>query len=225
MMPLRLAFAGFLLGATPALASTPASWAALGRASAQACIAASGLHGATVGAPLRFSDTLGVEARLISGTYRPAHMKGAAGQMLCLYDRRSRRAEIQDATGMLRAASAGAAPAPVDAQAVKDLMWRATEIDGRPPVRSAEFSMMLDSGGRVGGKSGCNNYSARYMLDGARLTVYPPMKGTRMACRPAAMAQEQAFQAILSGAESLNRRPNDLIVTAADGRAIRLVRQ
>lgn len=60
--------------ATPAFASSDAAWAALDKASAKACIAASELVDAKVSAPTRFSDTVGYDVRIVSGTYPQKHM-------------------------------------------------------------------------------------------------------------------------------------------------------
>ena len=86
--------------ATPgaASASSPASWAALERDAARACAAASGLRNTVVSAAtVRYDDTLGIDARLVSGTWPQPHMKGAPALLLCLYDRKARRAQVQDA--------------------------------------------------------------------------------------------------------------------------------
>ena len=72
-------------------ASTPQSYAALDRASAAACLATADLVGGRVGPPMRFSDRTRMDARLVTGTWRPAHMNGAEARLLCLYDRRTRR--------------------------------------------------------------------------------------------------------------------------------------
>ena len=85
-----------MIMSSPALASSDAAWAALDKASAKACIAASGFKDAKVSAPTRFSDTVGYDARIVTGTYPQAHMKGAAGKMLCLYARKSKTAEVQE---------------------------------------------------------------------------------------------------------------------------------
>lgn len=87
-----LAIAGVAsaLAALPAVAST---------AAATACAAASDLRRPVVRRALRFSDTAGVDAMLVTGTWRPAHMHGAAATMLCLYHRHDRRAETVEAPG------------------------------------------------------------------------------------------------------------------------------
>jgi hypothetical protein len=87
------------LAAAPAFASTDAAWAASNRAGAAACIAAANLARASVSAPLNFSDQVGRDAFLVRGTYKQRFMKGAKGTMLCLYDRRTHRAEVAEAKG------------------------------------------------------------------------------------------------------------------------------
>lgn len=99
--PARPAYPALLaLLAVPgvASASTAASWAGLERDTARACASASGLLNAVVTeSTVRFDDSLGVDARLVRGTWPQPHMKGAQALMLCLYDRRARRAQVQDA--------------------------------------------------------------------------------------------------------------------------------
>jgi hypothetical protein len=88
-----------LIAAAPAVASTDAAWAAGHRAAQAACIRASGLVGASASAPIDFSDRTAQSVLLVRGTYPQRFMKGASGTMLCLYDRRSKRAEISEAKG------------------------------------------------------------------------------------------------------------------------------
>ncbi|KAB7645600.1 hypothetical protein [Polymorphobacter fuscus] len=88
------------IAAMPAAAATPAAMAQGFADAAAACRTASDLRdAAVVGAPILFSDTAGKTALLVTGRWRPAHMKGARATMLCLYDRTSRRAEAQEAPG------------------------------------------------------------------------------------------------------------------------------
>lgn len=214
-----LAFAASLSSAS--FAATPQSYAALDRASAAACARAAGLGSAKVGPPARFSDRMGVDARLVAGRWRQPHMNGAPAKLLCLYDRRTRRVEVQEL-----ADDSGGAPEPGTSLVQRDIVWRAVEIDGRPPVGGRPVTVNFGSDGKLTGVSGCNNYSARYQLDGARLAVYPPMIGTRMACGPAVDAQERRFQGILERARSISPGPRGAIVLTADnGDAVMLERQ
>ncbi|HWI87406.1 MAG TPA: hypothetical protein VNT42_13935 [Sphingomonas sp.] len=96
-------YAGLVLGAlvagAPAAASTDAAWAASARAGRAACIAAANFARPSVSAPLSFSDRTGRDAILVRGMYKQRFMKNAWGTMLCLYDRRTRRAEAVEAKG------------------------------------------------------------------------------------------------------------------------------
>lgn len=86
------------IAAVPVAASTPQAYRELDRASSMACLRASGFRNAAFApSPLRFSDRLGVDARLITGTFPQPHMKGRQGMALCLYDRKTKRAEVVDA--------------------------------------------------------------------------------------------------------------------------------
>jgi hypothetical protein len=81
-----------------AVASSPGAWTAAEREAARACATASGLRDPVVAdSTVRFDDSLGVDARLVRGVWPQPHMKGAQALMLCLYDRRARRAQVQDA--------------------------------------------------------------------------------------------------------------------------------
>lgn len=94
---MRLLVAALFLAA-PATASSPEA-AAQGLTDAKlACHKASDFkNAAVVGKPLLFSDSNGKTAILVTGIWRPEHMKGARGTMLCLYDRASRTAEVTEA--------------------------------------------------------------------------------------------------------------------------------
>ena len=207
----------FAAACSAASAATPSSYAAVDRQSDAACRKASGFRDPVAGPPVRFSDRFLVDARLVKGIFPQAHMKGARGTMLCLYNRRTKRAEVQEAN---------MEPLLPATAAVKDIMWMGESINGSAPVPGSRFSLMFDSGGKVGGRSGCNNYSASYMLDGSSLKVYPQMIGTRMACPPPVMAQEQVFQTILTGATSAVAGPDGrLVITGPDGQTLTFVRE
>lgn len=89
---------GFLAAsiASAATAATPLSYAELDLQTSAACIAASGLRGATVGPAVRFSDDFLMDVRTVTGIYPQPNMKGAKGIMLCLYNRQTQRAETQE---------------------------------------------------------------------------------------------------------------------------------
>jgi heat shock protein HslJ len=205
-----------IAAAAPAFAATLDAWAKVDAASQAACVKAANLSGATAGPPIRYSDKFLIDARIIDGTWPQPHMKGAKAKMLCLYNRKTKRVEVQEL----------AEPVVKQAAAFKDVWWRAEDIGGKGIVDNSEVTLMLGSDGKVGGKSGCNGYSANYQLTGDALKVYPPMIGTRMMCPPALMNQEQAYRSLIETAQSLSVTPEGaLVVAAADGATIRFMRK
>lgn len=85
--------------ASPAGASTPAAWAALQRQAERSCIAASAFGRPRVSSTIVFDDESGMVALLVTGVHRQPHMKGASGTNLCLYNRRTKKAAVQEAKG------------------------------------------------------------------------------------------------------------------------------
>jgi heat shock protein HslJ len=162
---------------------------------------------------VRFSDAFGMEARLVRGVYPQAHMRGKEGLMLCLYDRRSKRAEVQEAQEWSEALEAPEAPPSAPASPV-GATWVAEDFGGR---ERSPFTLVLGSGGRMEGKAGCNSYSARYRLEGASLEVIPPFMGTKMACAPELMTQESRFLSLLGTANRATMESADRLVLAVPG--------
>jgi heat shock protein HslJ len=201
-------------------ASTPAADEAVDRASTAACIKASGLEDATVGPITRFSDDFLVDARTVTGAWPQPHMNKTQGMVLCLYNRRTGRAETQEPTQ-----PAPEAP-PASADAIRDVWWKVAEIDGRPPVGDKPLTLKFGADGKVGGNSGCNGYSATYQLNGVTLKVLPPMIGTRMLCSLPVNGQETRYREILINATQVNHGPaGSMVVTSSNGHALRFVRQ
>jgi heat shock protein HslJ len=156
---------------------------------------------------VRFSDRFLMDARTVTGTYPQAHMKGATGTVLCLYNRRTKRAETQE---MVMAAQ------PVASAEMKDIRWRATDMGGAS-VGQSTITLMFGSDGKITGKSACNNYSANYSLNGNDLRVYAGMIGTRMACPKAVMAQETQFRKMLAAATSAMIQTDGMMTIAGPG--------
>lgn len=210
------AAAAAMLLAAPASAATPDAWAKLDKASEAACLKAANLGGATIGPPIRYSDRTGVDARVVTGTWPQPHMKGAKAKMLCLYNRKNKRVEVQEM----------AEPVVKAAAVVKDVWWRAEDIGGKGIIDNSEVTLMLGGDGKIGGKSGCNGYSANYQLTGDALKIFPPMIGTRMMCAPALMNQEQAYRTLIETAQSVSITPEGaLVITSAGGATSRFIRK
>lgn len=201
--------------ATPSYAATPDSWSKLDAATQAACIKVSGLTNATASPPIRFSDKSLMDARMIEGVWPQPHMKGARASMLCLYNRKTKQVEVQEL-----------ATPPKPAPALKDVWWQAEDIGGKGIIDRSDITLMIGSDGKIGGKSGCNGYSASYQITDDKLKITSPLIGTRMACAPALMNQEQNFQKLIETAVSITISPEGaLILQSADGATIKFVRK
>jgi hypothetical protein len=88
-----------LSGSQPALASSPDAWAQLKKQAERSCLTASGFRRPRISRAIIFDDTAGIVAMLVTGTYPQARLKGATGTNLCLYDRRTRKAVVEEAKG------------------------------------------------------------------------------------------------------------------------------
>lgn len=129
-------------------------------------------------------------------------------------------AETQRQDAAAPVAPAAAATTPTSP--VTPAMWALETIVGETPAPGARFLLKLGVDGRIGGRSGCNNFSARYALNGTAFTVHPPMIGTKMACPEAVMAQEATFRAVLETATTASvGADGKLTVTSSDGRMLR----
>lgn len=96
----KLSFGLLLASVSASLsASTPAAWAKLEREATRKCIEVSDFRRPRVSNPIIFNDQVGTVALLVSGIFPQSHMKGASGTSLCLYDRRTRTAVIEEAAG------------------------------------------------------------------------------------------------------------------------------
>lgn len=116
----------------------------------------------------------------------------------------------------------GATSPPAATPPVVPAMWALETLMGEAPAPGARFQLKMGIDGRIGGRSGCNNFSARYALNGTAFTVHPPMIGTKMACPEAVMAQEATFRAVLETATTASVGADGrLTVTSSDGRALR----
>lgn len=85
------------LFASPAAASSPAAWKELQRQAERSCIEASAFGRPRVSNMVVFDDAAGVVALLVTGTYRKG--SSATATNLCLYNRRTKKAAVEEAKG------------------------------------------------------------------------------------------------------------------------------
>jgi len=200
----------------PAAATTPEAVEALNRASETACLRAAALEDARIGPPTRFPDDMPIEARIVEGRSPQVEAAGEPRTLLCLYNRESGQAETRPFDRAVELSYS---------RQVRDVWWHAVDIAGSPPIGPDVVTMNLGADGRIGGRSGCNLYSALYQLNEEALEVVWPMTGTRRNCVPAAMDQEVRFRQIVLNARNVRLQPDGaLLLTDKDGATVRFVR-
>lgn len=99
--------------------------------------------------------------------------------------------------------------------------WSIVAI-GQEAVSGGQYVLTIGPT-ELGGRAGCNNFTAAYTASGDALTV-GPLSSTRMACAPGVMERERRTIQILSGTVRASRPDaNTLVLTGEEG-AIRLRR-
>ena len=84
-------------------ASTPDAWAAYYQGVASSCVKASGLLNARpAGDPVDFEDRIGYTVMVIQGYYPQPLLKNQRGRVLCLFEKRSRKAYVSAADAIIR---------------------------------------------------------------------------------------------------------------------------
>ncbi|MEA5593017.1 hypothetical protein [Rivularia sp. UHCC 0363] len=94
----------FLIGLTInyVTASSPEAWATHRKEVISSCIRVSGLRNArSAGEIITFSDDVGYDALLVKGNYPQPHMNNRIGKMLCLFNRRTRKADVSEANQII----------------------------------------------------------------------------------------------------------------------------
>lgn len=101
--------------------------------------------------------------------------------------------------------------------------WRAVEILDRKasffPGQKIDAHLILHSGGRVGGSTGCNNINGVYSHKAARLS-FVSLGSTRMACSPKIMDQERRFLGAMRSTAAYEISGRRLILLDRGGRAV-----
>ena len=82
-------------------------------------------------------------------------------------------------------------------QLIQGQTWQVEDVERRGIVDSSMITIKFDEkNGQVTGTSGCNRYFGSYERKGKRFSI-GPLAGSRRACVPALMNQEQRFLAAL----------------------------
>ena len=94
------------------------------------------------------------------------------------------------------------------------------------PLLGTELDLSFLEGGRIGGNSGCNRYSATVQLDGSKVAISAPLSTRRLCIAPAGvMEQEQQFLAALSSVATLRQEGPRLELRRADGALALILRR
>ncbi len=87
--------AALLISCAPA--SSPDAWSDYEKEVTAACFEASGFKDAEAHTKLiMFGDDVGRDALIVEGIYPQPHMNGAKGEMLCLFDKATRKAAVSE---------------------------------------------------------------------------------------------------------------------------------
>ncbi len=198
------------------LASTPRAWAEMDANSSSACMRASGLDESRVGAPIRFSDQIGFDVRVVTGVAPQSQGSGAVVTMLCAFDRRNGKAEV------VAAPVAAVVTALPSVPSIEGIVWRAEDIGGGGIIDRSRATLTFGADGRISGSASCNNYSGSYTLDRGALSFTSTMVATQKACVPSLMDQERRFLAILGAARRIELLPTGaLLLSTPEEKSLR----
>jgi len=109
--------------------------------------------------------------------------------------------------------------------------WQVSAYNnGRQAVVSPLVGTVLDvsflEGGRIGGSSGCNRYSAKIQVQGSQVAIAAPMSTRRLCSEPAGvMKQERQFLAALTSVATLRHEGQRLELRRADGALALILRR
>jgi hypothetical protein len=93
---IALAAMALLFNASAARATAPAAWSTYAKEVRTRCAAASGLRDVTFSGFAQFGDDVGWDAVRLQGRYPQPFMHGKSGTMICLFNRRDRRAHASE---------------------------------------------------------------------------------------------------------------------------------
>ena len=110
---------------------------------------------------------------------------------------------------------------------IKNIWWNVTEINGKKIENPERFRLLFDDMGKVGGKSGCNNFGGGYMLQGDSFKTIPPFMGTKMACFPETVMQDEStFFEVMEKINDLEViDENNIVLKGDEGKSLHLTRE
>jgi heat shock protein HslJ len=121
------------------------------------------------------------------------------------------------AIGSLSILLLGACSPARSSQGLTGSIWLLNELNDQAPIIGTAITAEFDVEGRVGGSSGCNNYSTSYKVDGNQLTFGEPVASTMMACPEEIMEQEREYLGVLADTAAFEITNDELILKDANG--------
>ncbi len=99
--------------------------------------------------------------------------------------------------------------------------WLAEDLLGGGVIDRLQTTLEIAADGTVSGHGGCNRYRGRVSITGESIS-FSPLASTKMACTPAAMAQEQKFHQALEKTRTfrINTRERKLILRDGNGATV-----
>ena len=108
----------------------------------------------------------------------------------------------------------------IDTDMVDNKTWVLTSINGNPVVSGSRVTMEIQPSmpdqGRISGKAPCNNYFGGYRIANNKIS-FTPLGATKMMCQMPAMNQEQKYLDAFPKLDSIEFKPDQLILKNSKG--------
>jgi heat shock protein HslJ len=124
------------------------------------------------------------------------------------------------AFGSIALLSLAACSVSASSQNLTGSIWLLSELNGQAPITGTAITSEFDDDGRVGGSSGCNNYSTTYEVNGDQITFGESMASTMMACPEPIMEQERDYLQVLANTTTFEIMDDELILEDSSGNVL-----
>jgi heat shock protein HslJ len=99
-------------------------------------------------------------------------------------------------------------------------VWNITQMSGMELVPGSSITAQFTADGKVGGSSGCNQYSGTYKISGDKIQIASPLASTMMACEPELMDQESAYLKALDEVQTFKVTNGTLALMDAENKSV-----
>src|SRR5574338_932632 len=105
-----------------------------------------------------------------------------------------------------------------DSGSLTGTVWSLTTLSGQELVPGSGITALFTAGDKLGGSSGCNQYSGTYTAAGNRLQISPNLASTMMACPQELMDQEAKYIQALTDVNAYSINGDQLVLQDANKR-------